>query len=158
MKKLEQDKIDEFIERMGLSAQSDGLPRIAGRMLAMFIVYDGPLSFSELAERLLVSRGSISTNARLLESLGIIERRARPGDRQDYFQLTRDPYGRLLEGYLQRMRRTRSIIDDAQQEIADINAGTRQRLQEIGNFYQTTIDNTAQLIERWRNEYPSPRG
>jgi DNA-binding transcriptional regulator GbsR (MarR family) len=157
MSEPDQANIDDFIERMGLSAQADGLPRIAGRMLGLFIVYDGPFSFSGLAERLLVSRGSISTNARLLENLGIIERLARPGDRQDYFQLTRDPYGRLLEGYLERMRRTHSIIERARREINDASPGTRQRLQEIGDFYQTAIDNTAALIKRWRSEYPGSR-
>lgn len=152
MKQPDQTNIDEFIERMGLSTQADGLPRIAGRMLGLFIVYDGPFSFSELAERLLVSRGSVSTNARLLENLGILERFTRAGDRQDYFQLSRDPYGRLLEGYLERMRRTHSVIEQAQQDIADASSGSRQRLQEIGDFYQTAIDNTTDLIKRWRNE------
>ena len=58
----ERDAIERFIEGFGLLMQQDGLPRIAGRMLALFIVEGGPFSFSELAEKLQVSRGSISTN------------------------------------------------------------------------------------------------
>lgn len=147
MNPSEQTAIEQFIERMGLAAQADGLPRIAGRIMGFFIVYGGPCSFSELAERLQVSRGSISTNARLLESLGIIERLTRAGDRQDYFQLNQDPYGRLLQGYVERMQRTRTVIEQAQAGFGEAVPGARQRLDEIEAFYQAAIDNTCALIE-----------
>jgi DNA-binding transcriptional regulator GbsR (MarR family) len=42
-----------------------------------------PAHDGELAERLKVSRGSIGADCRLLESIGVIKRAARPGDRQD---------------------------------------------------------------------------
>ena len=72
--------IAEFVERMGLVTQADGLPRIAGRIMGLMIVHGGSFGFTELTERLSVSRASISTNTRLLEDLGVIERTAMPGD------------------------------------------------------------------------------
>ena len=63
----------EFIEKIGVIAQSEGLPRIAGRVLAM-LLYDGEkVSFGQLADALQVSRGSISSGVRMLESQQLIE-------------------------------------------------------------------------------------
>lgn len=138
--------IEGFIERMGLSTESDGLPRIAGRMWGFFIIYGGPCSFAELAERLQVSRGSISTNARILRDLGIIERVARPGDRQDYYRLTDDPYHRLLEGYVARMRQTLNSLKQVTDGLGDGWPESRQRLGEMQHFYTSAVTTTEDLI------------
>ena len=75
----------DFIEKIGVIAQTEGLPRIAGRVLAM-LLYDGErVSFGQLAEALQVSRGSVSSSVRMLESQQLIKRVAKAGDRQDYF-------------------------------------------------------------------------
>ncbi len=87
----------EFIEKIGMIVQNDGLPRIAGRLLGM-LVWDGDaVSFSDLAAHLQVSRGSISTATRILEERRLIKRVAKPGQRQDYFQLADNPYAKMLE-------------------------------------------------------------
>ena len=100
-----------FIERLGMNAQADGLPRIAGRMMGFFIIHGGPFSFSELAEKLQISRGSVSTNARILMQLGVLDRAAKPGDRQDYYQLAEHPHARMLEGYVYRMQGVRDMVE-----------------------------------------------
>lgn len=147
--------IEEFVERMGLSAESDGLPRIAGRMWGFFIIYGGPCSFAELAEKLQVSRGSISTNARILRDLGIIERVTRPGDRQDYYQLAENPYDRMLEGYVERMRLS---VKNVEKALAALPAGwnnTELRLKEMHRFYDAAVKTTEGLIQELRSESTS---
>ena len=57
-----------FIERMGVALDSDGLPRIAGRIFGLLLVSEDARSLDDLAAELRVSKGSVSTNARLLES------------------------------------------------------------------------------------------
>lgn len=89
---------ERFIEQMGVISQGDGLTRIAGRLMGLTIFDGRPYLFGELAIELQVSWGSISTNARILEQIGIIEQFAKPGDRQDYCQLVDDPYVNILKG------------------------------------------------------------
>lgn len=143
--------IEAFVERMGLSAESDGLPRIAGRMWGFFIIHGGPCSFAELADKLQVSRGSISTNARLLRDLGIIERIARPGDRQDYYQLSENPYDRLLEGYVNRMRQTMANVERTLDALPTGWQDTAQRLNDMQRFYDAAVSTTEGLIQELRN-------
>jgi DNA-binding transcriptional regulator GbsR (MarR family) len=141
--------ISEFVERMGLITQADGLPRIAGRIMGLMIVHGGPFGFTDLAERLSVSRASISTNTRLLEDLGVIERTAMPGDRQDYFRLSRQPYARMLKGIVERMRRARAVVDGAQQALPKDMIGAQERLAELDAFYEELIESFGTVIEEW---------
>ena len=142
----DQEAAESFIEQMGMSAESDGLPRIAGRMWGFFIIHGGPCSFAELAQRLQVSRGSVSTNARILRDLGILQRVALPGDRQDYYELSERPYDKLLHGYVQRMKRMHENADKASAGIAASQLATQQRLAELRRFYHSAVVATEELI------------
>lgn len=142
----------QFIEGMGQSAEADGLPRIAGRLWGFFIIHDGEVSLGELAERLRVSRGSISTNARILRDLGILERVTHPGDRQDYYRLTDKPYDRLLLGYVERMRRTQARVEAAHAALPRQQASARRRLSDMRRFYQTAAAATEKLIASFNQD------
>lgn len=137
---------EEFIDRMGLITQAEGLPRIAGRIMGFLIVHGGPFSFAELSKRLKVSRSSISTNTRLLESLGAIERIARSGDRQDYFRIHQDAYARVLEQSLKRMQHARDVVAEASSGLPSDWDGAQVRLGDLLEFYQTSIDRSQELI------------
>ena len=143
--KPELDAIERFIEGFGLLMQQDGLPRIAGRMLALFIVEGGPFSFSELAERLQVSRGSISTNTRLLRHIGYIERFAKPGNRQDYYHLSDEPYIRLLDGYTHRLGRRLDLASDLEAGLAADSSDTLKRLKGMQTFYSAALQSAKEL-------------
>lgn len=140
--------IEDFIEQMGLSAEMDGWTRIAGRMWGFFIVHGGPCSFAELAEKLQVSRGSISTNARMLRELGIIDRVSMPGDRQDYYRLADHPYPRMLQGYVNRMRSTVQRVERLQKALPDEWNDTQARLREMHHFHDAAVSTTEELIHK----------
>lgn len=140
---------EEFIEQMGIYAQSDGLSRIAGRMFGFFIMTGGPHSFSEVAETLKVSRASISTNARILESFGAIERTSRAGDRQDYFKLTADPFSRMLEGSLMRIQRAEGLVTRTLDNLSTTETETRARLAEALEFYSIARKSTQDVMKEW---------
>lgn len=147
-----QDGLDTFIERMGLVAEADGLSRIAGRIMGLMVLEGGPLSFSQIAERLSVSRASVSTNTRFLERIGVIERVAIKGERQDFFQLAQAPYARLLEGSVARMKKARGVIADAKAKLPPDDTERRQRLDELGAFYEALTVSFEDLVARFEGE------
>lgn len=124
----------EFIEQTGLISQAEGLPRIAGRVFGLLIFDGKAVSFGDLATRLKVSRGSISSSIRILEERGLIKRSSRPGERQDYLQLAPNPYATMLEGI---QKRNRVIKDDISRTIDSLPAGAEAvaRLVAHANFY-----------------------
>lgn len=141
------DGVSRFIEQMGLFAQGDGVSRIAGRLFGYFMVHGGPISFTDLAEALQVSRASVSTNARTLVSLGIIERVTRPGDRQDYYQLAEFPFLRMIESYIARMRKMQVILQQADQTIPVDMVATHRRLAQMSDFYKAAVQSNEQMLK-----------
>lgn len=130
---------EEFIEKIGVIAQGEGLPRIAGRVLAT-LVYDGKrVSFGALADSLGVSRGSISSSVRLLEDRQIIRRVAKPGDRQDYFEIAEDAFVNLIETSALRARRACKDIEATLAKLPASESGPRARLKTYADFYDVIV-------------------
>ena len=125
----------EFIEIMGDIAQADGHPPISGRILGL-IIYDGQArSFSEIAEELKVSRGSVSENTRRLESLGVLERFREPGDRREFYRLPDDAFRRLAEGFAERAAASEARVNMVRAEVEKDNPDCAARLERLAGFY-----------------------
>jgi DNA-binding transcriptional regulator GbsR (MarR family) len=120
---------------MGFLCEADGLPRISGRLLGLFILEGGPFNLKELAERLQVSRASVGTNTRLLAKVGLLERVARPGDRQDYYVLTDDPGTRILAGVVERLDQTYQALRGAEKNLPKEREDARRRVRIFADFY-----------------------
>lgn len=118
----------------------------------------GPLSFSELAERLQVSRASISTNTRLLEGFGIVERITKPGDRQDYFQLLPETWLGVLKRHITNQIRRRQIIEDLLQNEDSLAPKAAERVRELMHFTNAAIDSAENLIRQVGTSSNAPSG
>ena len=134
----------DFIETVGLIAQDEGFPRISGRIMGL-LMFDGrPYSFGELATALQVSRGSVSANARLLSERGVIRKVARPGDRQDYYQIEEDPYQSVLSGVAERSRRNAQRIRETEARLGRDDPDRLRRLEAYARFYDAISDGIGQ--------------
>lgn len=120
----------DFIESVGVLWESDGLPRIAGRIFGYLIVQSEPSSLDELAAGLAVSKASISTDARRLEQLGLITRISRPGDRRDYYTVDGAAPAIGLEIRLRTLRRFDRTLEDAG-DREKLHPVVRQRLERF---------------------------
>ena len=126
---------ENFIERMGLIAQVDGTPRIAGRLLGPLIVEGRPFTLDEMAERLQISKASASTNARLLRTSGIIRLVAHAGDRHDYYEVGSDPYRRMMATVGGRLAQIGAEVLEAEASFAETEADAKRRIRQLGDFY-----------------------
>ena len=130
----------DFIEKIGVIAQTEDLPRIAGRILAM-LLYDGErVSFRQLADALQVSRGSISSSVRILESQQLIKRVAKPGDRQDYFQVVDNAFANMVEASASRARRAAADIEESLKVIPASEMGPRARVADYAAYYSAMAE------------------
>jgi DNA-binding transcriptional regulator GbsR (MarR family) len=143
------DAVAAFIEQMGLVSEANGLSRIAGRMIGLLLVDGRTHSLDEIVERLRVSKGSVSTNARMLEQHGIIERQSVAGDRRDYYRIGDRPWEQMLEMIRQRMRRTLRAVEKGLDEIPEDLADARHRLETWHGFYSFLLDDFEHTPERW---------
>ncbi len=139
-------KARQFIERVGLLTEGEGLPRIAGRIYGLLLMTPGACSLDEMAEALGVSKASISTDARRLEIAGIVVRSSRPGDRRDYYAIAPDALRRSLERRLRGLRQFREILQDA--HAIPGAAEVRDRLDEWDAWYEDAVEVLTLLLEK----------
>ncbi len=143
----------QFIERMGQQAANDGLTRSAGQIWAALLLSDEMMSSAELAELLQITKGSISTNVRTLETLHIVERRFKPGDRQDYYAIQENPYTALVEGQIRRFDNANKIVAEA---LDGVRGGSAQvKLTELARFYQLYQQSAVGLLAAMKAD-PEP--
>ncbi|UWQ23124.1 GbsR/MarR family transcriptional regulator [Jannaschia sp. W003] len=124
-----------FVETVGTIAQGDGLPRNTGRVMALLLWEGEAVPFGALAERLGISRGSVSSAVRMLEERGLVRRSARPGERGDRFEMAPDPFATLLEGHATRTARVGAQVGAI---VAGVDSAPhRDRVARYAAFYDT---------------------
>lgn len=143
--------VEQFVERMGLFFEADGAPRIAGRMFGFLLLSSGPCSLDDLAEHLQVSKASISTNARLLETWGAAERVSRPGDRRDYYQTAEDLHVRMLERRLERIRRMRELAREGRDAVAGRDPLVEERMRTFEVIHEHAAANITEALRQMRS-------
>jgi DNA-binding transcriptional regulator GbsR (MarR family) len=142
----------DFIERMGLALESDGLPRIAGRIFGLLLVSEDCRSLDDLAVELGVSKGSVSTNARLLEQRGVLERNSRPSDRRDYYRVPPDLFSQTMAQRLARWQRFHQAFREARTSLPIRSRKVLDRLEEYEAAYAFMSEVIQDGLARWRDE------
>jgi DNA-binding transcriptional regulator GbsR (MarR family) len=138
-----------FIERMGLTLESEGLPRIAGRIFGLLLVSEDARSLDDLAAELRVSKGSVSTNTRLLEQRGLLERVCRPADRRDYYSVPQDLLVHTMAQRLARWQRFHEVIGAARATLPIRSPEVRQRLEAYEQDYAFVSQLIREALARW---------
>lgn len=143
------ESVQSFVERMGLLMEDEGLPRIAGRIFGFLLVHEDAFSLDELAETLQVSKASVSTNARMLEQFGLVERTSAPGDRRDFYQMGPDAWERLLRSAQRKQEAVRQALTEAAAALPEEMEAGHRRLIQAEQFYLLMIDQIDRVLERW---------
>lgn len=142
------ESVQNFVERMALICEKDGMPRIAGRIFGYLLATDQTHSLDELADLLQASKASVSTNARMLEQIGVVQRVSVLGDRRDFYRVQGDPWESMLRGAQTRWREMLQVFGEANGTLPD-EAG-RARMSEALRFHHLLIGECDALLERWR--------
>ena len=142
---MKHDPIDTFIEQMGMMTQQDGFPRIAGQILGYLIVEGEARSLGEITGALKISKGSASTNCRLLAERGAIERVGAIGSRQDSYRAVENPTENTLAGMAERFRQRAGVIEEAAAQFPDNRGDARERVCGLATFFR----NSAQFLDEW---------
>jgi predicted transcriptional regulator len=143
-----------FIDGMGMYFESQGIPRIGGRMLGLLMIAHWPLSAEDMAEILRISRGSVSTNLRLLLPSGMVERALMPGSRTTHYAFSDEAMEhRILSG----IRSAQAFKRLVQQAAAAIPASdpARHHIDDSLEWSDLLIESLDQTTERWRSRRPS---
>jgi DNA-binding transcriptional regulator GbsR (MarR family) len=140
----------KFIEDIALLLEGDGFPRIAGRLFGFLLVSPEPRSLDDLADRLGVTKASISVNARMLEQKGVVERASVAGDRRDYYRIAEDVVERAMQQRVARIRQFQAALGAALTAAGAGRGAVTERLEQMDEGFRFLLDNTNRALAEWR--------
>jgi DNA-binding transcriptional regulator GbsR (MarR family) len=145
MKRTVEDVQNDIIDTIGEASERYGMTRVAGLLKGLLLLSREPVSLDEMAERLEVSKGSVSTNIRLLERWKAVRRVFNRGDRKNYYELRGDLWEietelvktvlrDELEGFADLLGRWKADLESAGDEESEDRAFLVKRLGEIDEY------------------------
>jgi len=153
----QQFELDEakqlFVEKLGVYYEDYGIPRIGGRILGLMLVTGQSLTAEQIANLLRVSRGSVSTNVRLLASNGLVERASMVGERSDHYAVSESIWERAIQMRVDGFMSLRRIVEQGRTAVDDgkHNSSTAHRhLHEMLQWVDTMINSHEQALLDWR--------
>jgi DNA-binding transcriptional regulator GbsR (MarR family) len=139
--------IDSFGLKIGAAM---GWPPMGGRMTAILMLSEKPLTVAELREELHASAGSVSETTRILIEVGVIERVKVDGSRQHAFQWRRDAWVGCARHQVDQLLPFLELATTALQEDGRFSPEQQQRFQRMFEYYThmvASMDAIAREIE-----------
>lgn len=153
VQRTDRPAMSEWIEQMAAHFEaSEGMPLIAGRILAFLLVCDPPeRTAAELSHGLSASTGSISTNVRLLLRLGVISKTTRQGREAALYRVEEDRWPELVRHRMQAFTELETLTAQGLRMFS--GQGERaQRLRTVHEFYQWLSGEMPELWRKWERE------
>jgi DNA-binding MarR family transcriptional regulator len=158
MKRPLEPELRDWVERLSMLLERDGLPRMAGRIFGWLLVCDPPeQSMEELAAAVQGSKASMSTMTRLLVQSVLVEKVRHPGARRDVFRIRPGQWRQLWHARMQLLRDTAELIGRGLELLHGRPAAVRARLDELHHHYRFVGEQLPALLARLERERPLVR-
>ncbi len=101
-----------------------------------------------------VRRDSKSTNERLLEKVGVMERVAVQGERQEFYRLAENHYESLLESNVERLQTRVDHLTQLMPHVDEAGPDAVSRVQAMREFYDQAISSSESLMTQFDDAAP----
>jgi len=142
--------IQKFIDKMGLYYESYGIPRIGGRILGLLLTAPEPISAETISKTLQVSRSSVSTNIRLLTTIGLLDITQKPLDRTDYFILSDEAWVNAIRLRIQGFQELSKMVEQGRQAMESTGQMGNTKLQEMEKWAEMMQNLHQQALDEWK--------
>ncbi|GAA3012422.1 transcriptional regulator [Streptosporangium longisporum] len=102
-----------WVERVAMFLSADGLPPVAGRVLGWLMICDPPeQSAGQIGRAIGASPAALTTNMRVLQAMGFVSRRTRPGERTAYYRVEEGAWERVVRRQIATLTAFREVAGD----------------------------------------------
>lgn len=131
---METNPVLEWVERVSMYLARDGVPPIAGRVLGWLMVCDPPeQSAGQISDAIGASRASLTSNLRLLTTMGFLVSRTRPGERTTYYRMADDAWAVVVRRQVDGIA---SFLDLSRDGIALVGPGNDDRVRQAQRTFE----------------------
>ncbi|HTQ32036.1 MAG TPA: MarR family transcriptional regulator [Opitutaceae bacterium] len=143
----------QFILHWGEMGTRWGINRTVAQIHALLYLSPEPLNAEKITDTLQIARSNVSTSIKELQSWSLVRLVHIMGDKRDHFESVKDVWEMFRIIANERKRReidpAREVLENCLNAAAkDLDPYTRERLQELSGFFETTAGWYEQ-ISRW---------
>ncbi|MFW6097593.1 MAG: GbsR/MarR family transcriptional regulator [Chloroflexota bacterium] len=135
---------DSTVAGLGRFARFFGFSEVMGRLYGTLLLSPEPLSLDDLAERLQISKGSVSMNMRALERWGMAQEVWMRGERKKYYEAEPDLWQVMRNVLSGRERRevqlALEVLDDSVEKLKSAEGDLSPEERELAHFYLERMD------------------
>ncbi len=144
------DPLHDYVDRLGMWFEQIGMQPLVGRLLAWLIVCQPPQQSSkDLAGALGASPGAISTTAKVLTQMSMIERVRIRGDRKTYFRVVPGIWTQRVRAEMALTVHLRQIAEEGLDLLERVGHETDPSLEELRDMAAFFEREFPAMIERW---------
>jgi DNA-binding transcriptional regulator GbsR (MarR family) len=122
-------------------------------MLGALMIAHWPLSAEDLASILRVSRGSISTNLRMLLASGMVEKAPMPGSRLTHYAFSDEAMEQRIAAGIRSTEAFRRLVRQASAALPERDPA-RHHIVDSLEWSEVLLDSLNQAVERWKSRRP----
>ncbi len=146
-----------LVETGGRTSQDLGFGRIVGQVLVYLYLQPAACSLDVLQEELGLSKASVSVAARQLESLGLVSRVWRKGERKKYYRSAENIASALQQGLLSSVRQKVELFgDELDTSLELLDAAAKQGNTGELDFLQQRVRRASKLQKRLNSVLGNP--
>jgi DNA-binding transcriptional regulator GbsR (MarR family) len=143
----------DFIEKVSLHYENVySVSHIAARILGLLLLVPAPVTMDEITCLLQASHGSISTNLRLLELLGYVEKLRPNGQRSAAYRFLPRSRVKILHQRVEHYRELKDLIETNQAQL-DLSQDAAQHLKEMVIWSDLAIQKFSEFIDEWEDYF-----
>ncbi len=135
-----------FIEEIAELFVPWGVPQTAARLYGYLLLCPEAASLDSIAVDLEISKSSASVAARLLERYTLVRRRSVRGSKRILYEVS-DQYDEILAGQNRMLLSLSDLLRGAEEIVPA--AATRQRLEDMADFYDTARRAMDEARRKW---------
>lgn len=142
-----------FIQGMSRISNFWGFPKAMGAIYGAVYLSPEPLTLDEIGEQVGVTKGSVSTNVRTLERLGMVHKQIRVGDRKDYYEAEAD-FWKIVKGVLREREKSEfdlalNTVNDSLELVKGVDSEAADA--DLAHFYQQRMENMQRFFNSLDN-------
>lgn len=142
----------EAAEQAAALLAAAGMARMPARvMMALVGSPDEGYTAAELSERLGVSAAAVSGAVRFLQSVHLVQRLSRPGDRRDRYDLADGAFEGISTGKAPMFARLAELMDAVAEDNRDAPLSAA-RARDTASFLRYLAERMPRLVDDWRAE------
>jgi DNA-binding transcriptional regulator GbsR (MarR family) len=139
----------EAAERLALTLAAGGMQRMTARvMCALLFAEQESVTAGELAERLAISPGTVSTAVKSLTTVALIERVPAPGSRREHFRFRDGAWAIMMSSQNEVIKTMQEAANEGIEAVGEDSVAGR-RLVEMRDFYAYLMAELPAVIDRW---------